>query len=298
MPYLRAYANTVCSPLVQWADVQDNIGSAYTQIQMALETYYKYTLNQLPGPPNGGTTYDADPSQLPSIFADGTFASEPQVGVFPDGIYGALAASAINALWRQDKVFIIKITDAAYGKGAGAACKAFPVMTACLNGVAYIFARWQMDGGTNLSPSHLDDKAWNVWGAYRQGSGNDNKLDQYKLNLDTIAASAQKTQDENGFDFKNQNGATLTQLTNHPTDLKLEDIMYWSLPICDIAAIIGPNKHLNGPDDKNVVDPIVFWGACTCVQAKAWPTDKDTGYPDDPNGFLGDVCRSHGWGNN
>jgi len=86
MPYLRAYANTVCSPLVQWADVQDNIGSAYTQIQMALETYYKYTLNQLPGPPNGGTTYDADPSQLPSIFADGTFASEPQVGVFPDGI--------------------------------------------------------------------------------------------------------------------------------------------------------------------------------------------------------------------
>jgi len=284
---------------VQWGDVQTAIASAYTQIQKALEAYYKYTLHQLPGSPNGGTTYDADPTELPTIFAEGTFASIPQVGEFPPGIYGGLAASAINALWREDKVFIIKVTDAAYGKGAGAACNAFPVMTACVNGVAYIFARWMMDGGTIIKSSRLFEHDWNVWGAYKQGSGNDNHLSDYGLDLSAIAISAQKTQDENGFDFKNQNGATLTQLKNHPTDLKLADIMYFSLPICDIAAVLGPNKHLNAnPGDGTGDDPIVAWGACTCAQMKDWPSDKTSGYPDDPNGYLPSECQKQGWVNN
>ena len=266
-----------------------------------MEAYYDYTLTKLPGPPDGGITYDADPSELPQIFKDGTFASIPEVGEFPPGIYGALTASAVNALWRQDKDFIIKLTDAAYGKGDGAACKAFPIMTACLDGVAYIFARWQMDGGTEITSSRLWTKEWNVWGAYAQGSANGkqnaDQLTQYGLSLSAIATSAQKTQDENGFDFKNQNGATLTQLQNNPTDLNLADLMYFSLPICDIAAIIGPDKHLNGPGDETGDDPVVAWGACTCVQMKGWPTGDD-GYPDDPNGYVASDCQKQGWADN
>ena len=42
----------------------------------------------------------------------------------------------------------------------------------------------------------------------------------------------------------------IDQLTSNPTDLKLVDLMVWSLPICDIPAIIGPDKHLNGPGDE------------------------------------------------
>ena len=256
-------------------------------------------MKQLPGPPNGGITYDADPSELPMIFADGTFASMPQVGELPPGVYGALTASAVNALWAQDKVFIIKVTDAAYGKGDGAACKAFPVMTACLDGVAYIFARWQMDGGTEITSSRLWTRKWNVCGAYAQGSikrkKNADQLSQYGLDLSAIATSAQKTQDQYGFMFKNQNGATLTHLQNNPTDLKLADLMFFSLPICDIAAIIGPDKHLRGPGDKTGDDTIVAWGACTCVLMKDWPTDQ---YPDDLNGFPADACQQQGWAKN
>lgn len=285
---------------MQWGDVQTTIAGAYTQIQKALEAYFKYTLHQLPDPLQryNVLTYDADPTELPMIFADGAFASIPQVGEFPPGIIGGLAASAVNSLWREDRVFIIKVTDAAYGKGAGAACNAFPVMTACVNGVAYIFARWMMDGGTELIRSRLSQPNWNVWGAYKQGSGNDNHLADYGLDLTAIAISTQKTQDEHGFDFKDQNGATITQLRNHPTDLGLADIMYFSLPICDIAAIIGPNMHLNGPGDQSGDDPIVVWGACTCAQMKDWPADKTTGYPDDPNGPVVSECQGQGWVNN
>lgn len=155
-----------------------------------------------------------------------------------------------------------------------------------------------MDGGSEITNSRLFQHDWNVWGAYKQGSGNDNHLPDYGLDLGAIATSAQKTQDENGFDFKNQNGATLTQLKNHPTDLKLADIMYFSLPVCDIAAVIGPNKHLNGPGDQSGDDPIVAWGACTCAQMKDWPADKTSGYPDDPNGYSPSECAKQGWANN
>lgn len=289
-------ADFTLSPLVQWAGVQSAIGSAYTQIQKALEAYYKFTLDTLPGDPDGGVTYDADPLQLPSIFADGTFAAIPEVGEFPPAIYGALSASAINSLWRQDSVAIIKVNDAAYGKGDGAACAAYPEMAACIDGVAYIFIRWKMDGGDEISSSRLWPHDWSVYGAYNSGpNDNKNNLEEYGLDLTSIAISAEKTQQQNGFDFKNQNGATIDQLKNNPTDLNLADLMYISLPVCDIPAIIGPDKHLGGPGDETGDDGIVAWGACTCVQMQGWPTDKDTGYPDDPNGVLDSDCRKNGW---
>ncbi|KAL8826888.1 MAG: hypothetical protein Q9191_003523 [Dirinaria sp. TL-2023a] len=82
--------------------------------------------------------------------ASGTFASTPEVDVFNPGIYGALAASAINAVWIQDKVVVIKINDSASDKGDGAACQAFPNRTAYIDGVAYIFVKWAMDGGSEI----------------------------------------------------------------------------------------------------------------------------------------------------
>lgn len=111
-----------------------------------------------------------------------------------------------------------------------------------------------MDGGSEITWSEFFEHDWNVWGAYAEGSGNDDHLKDYALTLNDIAASAQKTQDQNGFLFKNQNGATIDQLTSNPTDLKLADLMFWSLPICDIPAIIGPDKHLDGPGDQTGED--------------------------------------------
>lgn len=246
----KVLADVFFSPLEQWAGVQSAIGSAFTQIQKALESYFDYTLHKLPGPPNGGVTYDADATELPMIFADGTFASTPSVGVFNPGIYGALAASAINALWIQDKVVIIKFDDASLGKGPGKACQEFTSRSACIDGVAYLFVKWRMDGGSEITWSEFFEHDWNVYGAYAEGSGNDDHLKDYALNMEVIAKSAEKTQKENGFLFKNQNGATIDQLKSNPTDLKLEDLMFWSIPVCDIPAIIGPDKHLNGPGDE------------------------------------------------
>jgi hypothetical protein len=298
------------SPLVQWGQVQSAIGSIYTQISDALAIFYNNTLNSLPPfDPLSSYQYTKDPAQLPMIFKNGAFASQPKViSLTASGLYSVLAAAAINALWAQDKVFVLKISDAAYGKGAGAACKAFPIMTVCQNGVAHIFARWVFTGtigldNANPGSNHLDVKSWNVWGAYAQGSStgenNANNLETYSLDLTSILASVQKTSDLNGgkFPFTNQNGATIKTLVDDTANLTSSNLVYFSLPICDIDAILGPNKHLNDPDDQSKDDPIIRWGACTCLQGPNWPGSEDL-YPDNVNGYGNEGCQANGWGSN
>lgn len=215
-----------------------------------------------------------------------------------------MAASAVNALWAQDGVFIMKISDATYGKGDGAACKAYPIMTVCSDDgkTAYIWMRWKMQGGIALDnvvlESYLDPKSWNVWGAYAQGSGgggaqNANHLEEYKLDLKSLTTSAIKTFDENGFPFTNQNGATIDHLKSEPTDLKLADLLYISLPVCDMDAVLD-GKHLKDPNDKTGDNPIVRWGACSCGQYNKWPGDTDV-YKVDTAGYTTGDCQNKGW---
>lgn len=194
------------NPLVQWSEVDAALGGLYTQLTDAIETYYDFTLEQLPVPIAGGTTYETNATELPSIFMDGEFASQTVVTNVPvltqTGIYASFASSGINSLWVQDHVFIIKISDSTYGKGAGAACNAFPNMTVCVDGVAFIFARWVWTTMTPIDETseidnYLQAKTWQVWGAYADGSANGNanadQLTQYNLNLPEILASVQKT---------------------------------------------------------------------------------------------------------
>lgn len=290
--------------MVQWSEVQAALGGVYTQLTVALETYYDYTLEQLPA-----SNYETNATDLPSIFKDGEFASQSVVTNVPvlteSGIYSTFASSGINALWAQDLVFIIKISDSSYGKGAGAACKAFPTMTVCVDGVAFIFARWSW---TTMSPidetsdinNYLDARSWQVWGAYAEGSAggtpNVDQLTQYNLDLPTILTSVHKVLAINAtYPFLNQNGATIAQLDDHTTDLTEANLAFFSLPQCDIDSILGPSRHLNGPGDETGDDPIVRWGACTCVQQSTWPASF---YPDNNSGYVLSDCQSMGWGNN
>lgn len=244
---------------------------------------------------------------MPQILSLGFYASQNVVTDVPiltqTAVYSVFAASGINTLWAQDLVFIIKISDATYGKGPGAACQAFPAMTVCRDGVAYIFARWQVTGASatewDITESHLDERNWNVWGAYAQGSadGTDNKdqLAQYNWDLDSILTSVQKTLAINDtYPFTNQNGAAIDTLKGNVGNFgDKSTLAFWSLPLCDIDSILGSGRHLNPAEDESGDDPIIRWGSCTCVQQAKWRADL---YSDD-SGYGDSDCQSLGWGN-
>lgn len=80
-------------------------------------------------------------------------------------MYAALASLGINALWNEDKAFILRVTDGNIGLGAGSACKQYPTMTYCdSQGVAWLFIRWEIaaipqDDGVM---DNLDVRSWQV----------------------------------------------------------------------------------------------------------------------------------------
>lgn len=263
----------------------------------AQETLFDSTLLSLPAA--GATGYGTDPLQAPTILASGIFAQSISVGVFEAGTYGALAASAINSLWVEDGVFILQISDTAYGQGAGAACAAYPDRTSCINGVAYIWLRWSYhpavaDKGGGYA-ARLDTDTWNVWGAYGEGSGNANHLVDFGLDLPTLTNSAIKTWGlANGFPFLDQDSATISQIQDNPSDLNQADLIFFTVPICNIDYIIGPDKHLSD---------LATYGGCTCSMQsypnslnETWRNDLPT-YAAFPGGYVGDGCTA-GWVNN
>lgn len=303
----------------QWGDVQAAIGSAFTQIVNSTEEFFNNIMLTLPETENNPITYDVDPTQTPTLFYEGTMAGPITVGLLNNGIYGALAASAINALWASDGVFIMKISDKSYDDGSGTkACDAYPALTICNNDpglegtryagngdTAYIWLRHVMNGaiaiGEGVAWSFLDEKKMFVWGAYARGTGaegseNANNLDEYGLNLVDMTISALRTFDENGFPFRNQNGATITSLRDDPTDISLATLLHISLPLCDIDAILDGKKLTKGKYDEN---PIVRYGPCTCAQYGKWPRLDDDGeeslYTPDVGGIPEDQCRKESW---
>ena len=297
------------SPLKQWGEVQDAIGKAYTQIADALDKYFDSTFHHWP---DDTSTLLTDPKLIPSQIKGGRFAGDVKVGVINKDVYGALGASAINALWVMDKVMIIKISSAAYGHGDP--CTVYPKYTSCLDGVAYIFVRFQTFNGNIDAEGGLGSdyyarfnvKNWFVFGASDYGSGGDgsankNNLDKYALNLDVIAKASEKTQKDHGYLYDNQNGQTIQNLEEDPLNLAKERLMFFNIPICDIDSIIGPGKHLaDKADDFSAQypdDPISYWGLCTCLQAQGWPKDKGYDVPqNDRTLFYTDKeCRDKGW---
>jgi len=193
-------------------------------------------------------------------------------------------------------VFIMILSDEAWGKGAGQACKALEGMTTCIDGVAHILMRWKtsmtkaaVTPNSGANPQEIDPGQWSVRGAYKNGDKNDNHLADYKLNIVDIIQSAEKTFAENGYPFTNQNGATIDHLTTKPLELAQKDLLFFSLPVCDLGAIMGKGKHLNhdvGGDNKS---PIEVYGACTCIQGKNWPIKS---YPLD-SGLIPETCRKN-----
>ena len=231
---------------------------------------------------------------VPSILFDGTFAEDVEVSVFNNGVYGSLAASGINALWANDGVFILKISDTAYGKGDGEACKAYFNQTVCLDGVAHIWLRWKFGDANELQYATLDPSSWDVRGAYFTAGGNENRLSNYSLDLTMLTVSAVKTFDKYGFPFQNQDQATIDFLKTNPTDLKVADLLYFSIPVCDIDSVLM-GKHLNDGEGTEYVNGIQAWGACTCVQQPSWPITNAT-YADSGGAYVSGDCSGMGWG--
>ena len=218
----------------------------------AIGTYWTAQLGTTPEvEDSNGDTYDADPTALPAILNGGHFASSESENVqtFPNALFGALASGAINALWNEDKDFIIKMSDDTLGAGAGGACKALPSMTYCdENGVAWIFMRWnwkQVLTG-HLTQSMLNSQDWQVWGAYsspaNNPSGNTNQLDKYGLSLEVVAKSSWRVQQKYGFWTDQTPEATAQSVITNIANLSLDQIVSWNMAVCDLDGVLN-GKH-------------------------------------------------------
>ena len=236
------------SPLKQWTQVQDAVSQLFTQAEKALEAYYNWAFHSTPST-DPGYLYNEGPAALPSILLGGQLAGAVSVPIFPPGIYSTLASAASYALWVQDRVLIIKVSDATYGKDDGAACKAFPDITYCDNVVAYLFVRWQFSNSEEIGNVHLENRRWQVCVAYAVGDGNDDHLKDFDLNLKIIAKSSVKSQAAEGFLSQNLNGAVTSALQNNPDDLSIANLARWIIPVCDLHDILG-GKVLQGPPDE------------------------------------------------
>ena len=91
----------------------------------------------------------------------------------------------------------MKLTDAAYGRGPDTACDVLPVMTVCIEKVAYILARSSLpvhshreERGPGHSGARLDKNSWQVFGAYKEGTAPDGTANQDNLH-NTILKSIQ-----------------------------------------------------------------------------------------------------------
>ena len=218
----------------------------------ALSTYWTAQLGSTPEQTDSnGETYDEDPNQLPSILNSGQFASSSASAVapFPSAIYGALASAGINALWNEDKDFIIKMSDKTLGAGAGGACKALPSMTYCdENGVAWIFMRWnwRQSLSAHSTTSMLNYNDWQVWGAYdsppNNPSGNKNQLEKYGLSLETVAKSSWRVQQQYGFWTDQTAPATVSSVIKNIANLSLDQIVSWNMAVCDLDGVLN-GKH-------------------------------------------------------
>ena len=285
--------------MVQWGEVQTAVGKLYQSVTIALDQFFQQVLKKLPldpiTTPVGQNDYFADPVQLPQILKDGRFADQVAVGSINADVLGAVVSPAINSLWIQDKVMIFKITDHAFNQVAtGQACKFWPKQTVCRDNVAHIFARWVADDTPSrpVLPASLNRATFYPWGASDKGTAADgtpnaDHLAEYALTLDTILDSATATQAAHGYLYSGTTDDTLKQLTQHPTDIDQADLASWTIPICDIDAVLkakGNGKtYLGvGPTDQEDGKSLINRGICTCLQAQGWP--KDT---------YGDFDRPH-----
>lgn len=244
------------SPLAQWSDVISSLGGLTKQAVEAISTYWTAQLGSTPEIKDAaGDTYDADPNALPAILNSGQFASSSasNVAPFPNAIYGALASAGINALWNEDKDFIIKMSDKTLGAGSGAACKALPSMTYCdENGVAWIFMRWNWKQilSTHSTASMLNTANWQVWGAYdsppNNPSGNKNQLSKYGLSLEIIAKSSWRVQQQYGFWTNQTVTATVNSVIKNISNLSLDQIVSWNMAVCDLDGVLNGKHFIQG----------------------------------------------------
>ena len=276
------------------------MGKVFDKLATAIEELYRYTLGPFPK----GKDYSEDPRNLPFTLHSGYFAQPKKVDVIDPQVKGVVSAAGINALWLQDKVFIIKLTDNAYGQGKGEACKAYAKMTVCIDGVAHIVARWAwLDPleGTGTINNWLSDSHWFAWGAYGEGSAdgtdNANHLPEYGLNLEDIVKSSVKTQDKFGYLYKQGLSETADVLKSQTSELEESELYFWNIPVCDIESIIGKNKHLGDPFGYPTENRIPMWSGCTCLLDKKWPKDV---YKEGGDGIFTaylDQCPDH-WEDN
>ena len=238
-----------------------SLGGLTKQAVTAISTYWTTTLGSTPETEDAaGDTYDADPNALPAILNGGQFASSSSnVAPFPNAIYGALASAGINALWNEDKDFIIKMSDKTLGAGAGSACKALPDMTYCdENGVAWIFMRWNWKQvlSSHSTASMLNSQNWQVWGAYNSPannpSGNQNQLEKYGLSLEIIAKSSWRVQQKYGFWTNQTATATVDSVLANISNLSLDQIVSWNMAVCDLDGVLN-GKHFAQSSTVSVI---------------------------------------------
>ena len=300
---------------MQWTAIQDAVGHLFAQVKDALTGFFSHVLKELPkDPAKLNPSYLDDNSYAPKMFQHGTFADQPDdfIKVSEKAPNWALNTAAINALWGADKVFIMKLSDKAYGMGAGAACKSvFSPMGVCRDGVLHIWMRWSFAGplaseSVFLSAT-LSHTSFFVWGAYDFGSAqtkltsttkNAESLKAYDLTLDELTTSALEVFAAHGFPFTNQNGAILDNLRKEPLNLDKSRLIQMTVPVCDLEVALGGHSLKKSPgqyDEKELEgNRVTWWGACTCAFDPKWPNKVDQ-FKQPTGSYSADECQKSGW---
>ena len=200
-----------------------------------------------------------------------------------------VATGPVNGIWLADGVFIVKMTDKAMHNPKGGVCAQHSDVSVCdpdHPGTAYFFIRWRSKESVLADPQNgvepIDPKKWHVRGAYDSGTDKDedghtntNHLPDIGLDLLTIARSAERTQQEKGLLFVDDYATVSDQLIKENIKLKLDDVIRWNLPVCDIEAILAANgyDHLKGGKDNK--DQMWYTGIpCSCRTIKGWGDDS------------------------
>ena len=250
------------SPLAQIAEIDSALGNFTNTTVAILQGYWDGLLGSSP---KTFVSYATNSTTLPAIFKEGGFATQLNPGFYPPAVCGALYSVGINALWNLDGAFVVKISDATLGQGAGAACngnaqKGLVANSCGADGSAYIFMRWVFSDNTGFQicsqypcitepQMNLDRYSWQVWGAYNSTpfnpTGNTDNLKQYGLDLNQIALSSVRVQANLGFWAQDTLGLIRTEVDDNIQEtLTTNQLQAWNMVVCDLDAFSN-GTHLD-----------------------------------------------------
>jgi hypothetical protein len=218
------------------ANLQDFLARMIRTVSSGFEKYISHILVDKPlssidAGLNHKTRYEDEPSELPQLLKDGTFAG-PLPGPsesMRQNLTAAMAAPGINAMWARAGVVVAKVNKTVLPIDPCFGDNLFPAQWKVCDGDGNMFIlQGALDGEDKTNPS-----SYNTPGV--------SELSRWNLTVYDVITSAYKNQNDHGSkgpkpeDFLNQ------LLKDSPTNLARENYLFFSMPVCDFAK--NPNTE-------------------------------------------------------